>query len=73
MRISRRQLTRLTNGFSKKLENHAATVALYFMHDNFGRVHQMLGVTPAMAIGRQVKEIAGKPNRQALWVIGTSN
>ena len=39
------------NGLSKKLENHAATVALYFMYYNFGRVHQTLRVTPAMEAG----------------------
>src|SRR6266513_4969645 len=51
MRMSMRRFTRLTNGFSKKLENHAATVALYFMYYNFGRVHQTLRVTPAMEAG----------------------
>ena len=40
-----------TNGLSKKLENHAATVALYFMYYNFGRVHRTLRVTPAMEAG----------------------
>jgi IS1 family transposase len=48
MRMSMRRFTRLTNGFSKKLENHAAMVSLYFMFYNFGRVHQTLRVTPAM-------------------------
>jgi len=43
-----RRFTRLTNGFSRKIENHAAAVALYFMWYNFGRVHQTLRVTPAM-------------------------
>ena len=47
----RARFTRLTNGFSKKLENHAATVALYFMYYNFARVHQTLRVTPAMEAG----------------------
>ena len=42
------RFTRLTNAFSKKVENHAAAVALYFMHYNFCRVHQTLRVTPAM-------------------------
>ena len=51
MRMSMRRFTRLTNGFSKKLENHAATVALYFMYYNFGRMHQTLRVTPAMEAG----------------------
>ena len=46
--MSMRRFTRLTNGFSKKIENHAAAVALYFMYYNFGRVHQTLRVTPAM-------------------------
>jgi len=49
MRMGMRRFTRLTNGFSKKLENHAAAVALYFMHYNFARIHQTLRVTPAMA------------------------
>jgi IS1 family transposase len=51
MRMSMRRFTRLTNGFSKELENHAATVALYFIYYNFGRVHQTLRVTPAMEAG----------------------
>ena len=48
MRMGIRRFTRLTNGFSKKIENHAASVALYFMHYNFCRVHKTLRVTPAM-------------------------
>ena len=51
MRMSMRRFTRLTNAFSKKLENHAAMVALYFMYYNFARVHQTLRVTPAMEAG----------------------
>jgi IS1 family transposase len=51
MRMSMRRFTRLTNGFSKKVENHEAAVALYFMWYNFGRVHQTLPVTPAMEAG----------------------
>ena len=43
-----RRFTRLTNGFSKKLENHAYAVALHFMYCNFVRIHQTLLVTPAM-------------------------
>jgi hypothetical protein len=46
--VSMRRFTRLTNAFSKKVENHAAAVALYFMYYNVGRVHQTLRVTPAM-------------------------
>ena len=51
MRMSMRRFTRLTNAFSKRLENHAAMVALYLVDDNFGRVHQTLRVTPAIEAG----------------------
>jgi len=51
MRMSIRRFTRLTNAFSKKVENHAAAVALWFMYYNFCRVHQTLRVTPAMETG----------------------
>lgn len=51
IRTQMRRFTRLTNGFSKKLANHAAAFALYMMFYNFGRVHQALRVTPAMAAG----------------------
>jgi len=51
MRMGMRRFTRLTNAFSKKLENLEANVALYFMHYNFCRIHQTLRVTPAMEAG----------------------
>ena len=46
-----RRFTRLTNAFSKKIENHAYAVAIYFMHYNFVRIHQTLKISPAMAAG----------------------
>ncbi len=49
--MSMRRFTRLTNAFSKKVENHAAAVALHFMWYNFGRIHKTLRVTPAMEAG----------------------
>lgn len=51
MRMSMRRFTRLTNAFSKKVENHGHAVALYFMYYNFCRVHSSLRVTPAMEAG----------------------
>jgi hypothetical protein len=73
MRMSMRRFTRLTNGFSKKRENHAHTVALHFLHCNFARVHKTLRVTPAMEAGLathvwSVEEIVGlldRPNAVA--------
>jgi hypothetical protein len=49
--MAQRRFTRLTNAFSKKLENHCAAVALYAAHYNFCRVHEALRVTPAMQLG----------------------
>jgi hypothetical protein len=51
MRMSMRRFTRLTNAFSKKVDNHRHAVALYFMYYNFCRIHQTLRVTPAMEAG----------------------
>jgi len=64
MRMGMRRFTRLTNAFSKKLDNHKAAVALYFMHYNFARIHKTLRVTPAMEAGCSdhvwsLEEIAG--------------
>jgi IS1 family transposase len=51
MRMQMRRFTRLTNGFSKKIENHIASIAIHYMHYNFCRIHQTLRVTPAMEAG----------------------
>ncbi|HBK05951.1 MAG TPA: hypothetical protein DDZ81_08805 [Acetobacteraceae bacterium] len=54
-RMGNRRFTRLTNGFSKKAENHAHSVAIHLMHYNFVRIHQTLRYTPAMAAGLSTK------------------
>ena len=51
MRMGMRRFTRLTNAFSKKVENHAHAISLHFLYYNFGRIHKTLRVTPAMEAG----------------------
>ncbi len=64
MRMSMRRFTRLTNAFSKKIENHAHAVALHYMHHNFCRIHRSLRCTPAMAAG-----LTGTLHDMA-WIVG---
>jgi len=68
MRMSMRRFTRLTNGFSKKLENLKAAVSLHFAHYNFVRLHKSLRITPAMAAGVSdrlwtLEELVGQTSR----------
>jgi hypothetical protein len=51
IRMGNRRFTRLTNAFSKKVENHAHSLAIYFFHHNFCRIHKSLRTTPAQAAG----------------------
>ena len=86
MRMSMRRFTRLTNAFSKKIENHAHSVALHFLHYNFCRQHKSLkGISPAMAAGvtdrlwdiedivRLVDEAAPKPGPRGPYKKRNSN
>ena len=67
MPMGMRRFTRLTNGFSKKVENLAAAVSLYFMHYNFGRVHMSLGknTTPRDGGGDQRPRLDVRGDRRA--------
>jgi hypothetical protein len=64
MRMGMRRFTRLTNGFSKKLENHINMLSLYFVHYNFVRIHKTLKMTPAMAAG------VSDTLRDTAWIVG---
>ena len=85
MRMGMRRFTRLTNAFSKKLQNHLHMLSLYFVHYNFVRIHKTLKVTPAMAAGvsdtlHDMEWIVGlidaratKPNRPKTYKKRTEN
>ena len=64
MRMGMRRFTRLTNGFSKRVEKHMAMLSLYFVHYNFCRIHKSLRVTPAMEAGL-TNEL-----RDMEWIVG---
>lgn len=68
MRMSMRRMTRLTNAFSKKIENQAHAVALHFMYYNFCRVHQTLRVTPAMEAGIAKHVWSLESNWPVCWI-----
>ena len=68
MRMGIRRFTRLTNGFSKKWENHWAAVALWFAFYNFCRIHYSLRITPAMAAGISDHVWSLKELVSSLWL-----
>ena len=69
IRMGNRRMTRLTNAFSKKADNHAHMMSIYFMHYNFVRIHQTLKITPAMAAGvtTQLWEMSDMVNVLDSW------
>jgi IS1 family transposase len=77
MRMKMRRFTRLTNGFSKKFENHEHAVALNFMHYNYARLHQTLRSTPAMKAGltdhlwsiEEIVRLADLPPTEKKWTM----
>lgn len=64
MRMSMRRFTRLTNGFTKKIDNHIHMLSLYFVHYNFCRIHKTLRASPAMAAG------VSDTLRDMEWIVG---
>lgn len=85
MRMSMRRFTRLTNAFSKKIDNHIHSLSLYFVYYNFIRIHKSLKVTPAMEAGlidklmgfedicKMIDDAAPKPNRPKTYKTKNSN
>jgi hypothetical protein len=72
IRMHSRRMTRLTNAFSKKMENHAHAMALHFLYYNFVRIHKTLKVTPAMAAGvTELWEVVDMVNVLEAWEAST--
>jgi len=74
VRMHMRRMTRLTNAFSKKMENHAHAMALHFLYYNFVRIHKTLKVTPAMAAGvtDRLWEVVDMVNVLETWEMSNS-
>jgi hypothetical protein len=67
-------MTRLTNAFSKKMENHAHAMALHFLYYNFVRIHQTLKVSPAMAgVSKRLWEMSDIVNVLEAWEQSSRN
>jgi IS1 family transposase len=75
VRMHNRRMTRLTNAFSKKVQNHAYSMALHFLYYNFVRIHQTLKVTPAMAAGVTARlwEMTDVVDMIEAWEVAQSN
>jgi hypothetical protein len=70
-----RRMTRLTNAFSKKMENHAHAMALHFLYYNFVRIHKTLKTTPAMAaeVTKRLWEVSDIVDVLDTWEISTAS
>lgn len=75
VRMHSRRMTRLTNAFSKKMENHAHAMALHFLYYNFVRIHKTLKTTPAMAaeVTKRLWEVSDIVDVLDTWEISTAS
>ena len=70
MRMGMRRFTRLTNAFSKKIENHLHMLSLYFVHYNFCRIHKSLRMSPATVVLRDMAAGVSDTLRDVEWIVG---